>query len=162
MSLADRDLIRDHYVYRAFDEFGLLLYIGCTKQPEMRWKQHVSASAWTQYAQRFTLAGPFTRKKALSIEAAAIEAEEPHFNCSAEHKRSIVDNQRAERRLFAELKRTRPELFGVEPDSAEFEEFCRQCDRICAEAHAIAPRVDDEWRHAFYLNTVRDLQNVAA
>lgn len=60
--------IRDHYVYRSYDADGQLLYVGCTKQPAARHKQHRDGSAWYPYAARFVMCGPMGKVGARALE----------------------------------------------------------------------------------------------
>ena len=68
------------YVYRAFDSYGHLLYIGCTYNLTERLRQHRRASAWHPYAETIGIAGPYPYKEALRREYAAIETEGSYFN----------------------------------------------------------------------------------
>lgn len=71
---------RTHFVYRAFDEDGRLLYIGCTKNLKERAAGHRADLRWFQDATRFHVAGPYPRERALDIEKTAIKAERPLHN----------------------------------------------------------------------------------
>lgn len=73
--------VRDHFVYRAFDVDGQVLYIGCTQNLKQRWRSHhYERPAVVLAAVRCKIQGPFTKSKALAIEAAAIRSENPPFN----------------------------------------------------------------------------------
>lgn len=71
---------RTHLVYRAFDGFGLLLYVGCTEYPEKRWVQHRANSAWFPYAETIATWPKRGYYKALAEERQAIKDERPFFN----------------------------------------------------------------------------------
>ena len=61
--------IRDHFVYWLFDADGTCLYVGCTKRPEQRWRQH-SALKKEMVAKVATrrMSGPYTFGTARKIE----------------------------------------------------------------------------------------------
>lgn len=71
---------RDHLVYRALDEFGLLLYVGVTTRPQGRWNQHQAHSSWAQYARSFRVTGPLPRDRAFALEQDEIRRLAPYFN----------------------------------------------------------------------------------
>lgn len=71
---------RPHYVYRAYDADGVLLYVGCTAYYRTRLEQHASSSAWWLYSTDVTWRGYPTRSAARAGEAAAIRSEHPVFN----------------------------------------------------------------------------------
>lgn len=73
-------MMRDHFVYRAIDSSGRLLYVGCTGKPWKRWLEHRSGSLWADYVARFRVAGPYEKATARRIERAAIHTEDPIFN----------------------------------------------------------------------------------
>lgn len=85
-------LLRQHFVYRAFDESGALLYIGCSKNLRERMGEHRSFSPWFAHAARFTLAGPYNYETARQIERDAIHSERPLYNQTPE--RSAVQAAR--------------------------------------------------------------------
>jgi len=154
---------RDHFVYRAWDEFGLLLYVGCTKQPTVRWKQHKTSeqALWTQYAQRFLLSGPYERKTALRLEGEAIDGESPYFNCTSEQRRNDLDRRKMSRRLMKALRQRRPELFPCEVGSTEWDEYAHQHEQIEKQVDSAYPAITNQWRQATYLNDVRRLSRLA-
>lgn len=69
-----------HDLYRFFDENGLLLYVGITKDFKKRKSQHAARSQWFHRAARHTLEPHPSRAAALAAEAAAILEEQPLFN----------------------------------------------------------------------------------
>lgn len=147
---------RTHFIYRAFDEFGQLLYIGCTKDPSRRWTQHRAEggpSTWVQYARDFKMVGPFPKTDAFAREAAAIEAEQPAFNALSAHRRSQGANYRRKAALLRALRTRRPDLFEGEHDSGAFTEFQVQYERIQKLADALIPVIGAKERHAAYLET---------
>lgn len=81
---------RDHWVYRAWDADGRLLYIGCTKNLKQRRAAHATGtdSDWYPFATRFRAYGPYTYETARAIERQAIETEESYFNGTSEDHRA--------------------------------------------------------------------------
>lgn len=70
----------EHYVYRAWDESGLLLYIGCSVNVERRMGGHRSTSTWARFAESITVDGPYpTKAEGRAAEHAAIESEGSFF-----------------------------------------------------------------------------------
>lgn len=74
---------REHFVYYAYDARDVLLYIGCTMQPEKRLKGHRDMGIWTQYAVRFRMQGPFNYDTARFKESVAILEHQPPFNSAS-------------------------------------------------------------------------------
>ena len=72
---------REHLLYRMYDEFGELLYIGVTASYDTRMAYHKSTAPWFKYVTRIeTQPAGTIRKDAERLEAAAIRAEEPLKN----------------------------------------------------------------------------------
>jgi predicted GIY-YIG superfamily endonuclease len=77
---------RDHFVYRVFDAEGRVLYVGCTGNPEVRYKSHMRGDdggirGWFgRFAHHWVVTGPLPRSKALAIEEQAIRDLDPLFN----------------------------------------------------------------------------------
>lgn len=78
--------LREHFVYRAYDARGWLLYVGCTKQPTARWREHVADRKWAPKARRFRLAGPYTYATARDLEHAALRDENPKYGMTPAKK----------------------------------------------------------------------------
>lgn len=80
-STGPRDFSGRHWVYRAFDDEGRLLYVGCSKDPRFRWKQHLFEHTWwAQRAVRWSLRVYPTKADALRAEKQAILTEHPLHN----------------------------------------------------------------------------------
>lgn len=90
------DYSRPHYVYRAFDGYGILLYVGCTLNPDGRLATHRSGSPWYRFAESIGVTGSYERREALHLERTAIDTEAPHFNSS-----------------FADMKRTQANIVAA-------------------------------------------------
>lgn len=70
---------RSHYLYRAFDRGGRLLYLGRTNNPRARMNQHRLGSAWWALMESVTVQ-LVEHDEILGAERAAIRAEGPLFN----------------------------------------------------------------------------------
>lgn len=73
---------REHFVYRAFDADGNLLYVGCTMDLERRRRDHagLNGSKWYPLMVRTHLTGPFNYDTARRLERDAIQTESPLWN----------------------------------------------------------------------------------
>lgn len=80
---------RTHFVYTAWDSAGRPLYVGCSKKPVARQREHRAHSLWFQYATRFTMSGPYPETTALALERERIVTVRPHFNWQPEFNRII-------------------------------------------------------------------------
>lgn len=90
------DLRGPSALYRYFDECDRLLYVGITKTPEKRDREHSMLAEWHQFATRQTVEWHEDRDAALAAERAAIRDESPVFNLLGSH----VDPDEAEDYLF--------------------------------------------------------------
>lgn len=68
------------YVYRAFDESGRLLYVGCTVNVEGRMATHAEKSPWHLFHSRLEVEEFPTRDEAAAAEVVAIATEHPRWN----------------------------------------------------------------------------------
>lgn len=98
---------RDHFVYRVYDAGDQLLYIGCTKNFERRWREHKS---WLRdmvaAASRCKLSGPYPYAVARRLEKEAIEAENPLHNFTLARRRERAEQSRRFEARFHELMRS--------------------------------------------------------
>lgn len=68
-------------LYRAFDEAGVLLYVGITNAPERRWREHVGAKPWWKTEVRNIDVEWFdSRTEAARAESRAVSTERPLHN----------------------------------------------------------------------------------
>lgn len=79
-------LLRRHFVYRAFDADGVLLYVGCTYDPDKRMAAHRHGSDWHADMVRLAVAGPYNYETARQLEYDAIESERSLYNHSRERR----------------------------------------------------------------------------
>lgn len=92
-----------HFVYRAFDSYGHLLYIGCSLNVDKRMGQHRSQSLWHKYAETIAISGPYDgRTLAREIETAAIESEASYFNATKADTRATQANRNTAARMVWE------------------------------------------------------------
>lgn len=141
---------RTHFVYRVFDDRDLLLYVGCTKDLDRRYKQHrYNEAPWFPYATRFRLEGPFTRTTGFERENEVIEFERPYFNVLSAQKSVKVRRGALERRLTRELRAAKPHLFGRGGPISD--ELNAGFDRIAALVDATYPKYDKAWLLQNYL-----------
>lgn len=70
--------LREHFVYRCYDADSRLLYVGCTRRPEARWRQHkADRHLWVADVARTRMAGPHNYDTAREIERIALRDEYP-------------------------------------------------------------------------------------
>lgn len=67
-------------VYRAFDTYGRLLYVGQTRNVEQRLREHSTLSAWWLFHKTVEVTPYATREEAMAAEAEAIQTEYPRWN----------------------------------------------------------------------------------
>lgn len=146
---------RNHFVYRAYDEHGLLLYIGCTLDPDQRWRQHRRKSAWAQYAATFKMVGPFYRADALTYETLAIESEDSFFNATRDQIEAVMANWREARRRLSEVGIPSVAYFDDKASAAEqnaaAEEYTRAKSWMQQDLRDEFPFRTVEDRHRDYL-----------
>ena len=68
------------FLYRYFDKYDKLLYIGVSNNSITRFKQHIKSSIWIEFAARSTMETYKSRKEVLKAEKEAIQKEQPIFN----------------------------------------------------------------------------------
>src|SRR5689334_4934448 len=96
---------RTHYVYRAYDADGLLLYVGCTGNPTMRYRAHMQGDpggcrGWFHpFVTDWHFSGPYAKDVALAKEAALIDEGQPIWNGAS------LENQRGKRFLIQDYLR---------------------------------------------------------
>jgi len=78
--------LREHFVYRALNASGELLYVGCSLNPQKRIGEHKFSSDWHGQATRFKLSGPYNYETARELERRAIATERPLYNYTPERR----------------------------------------------------------------------------
>lgn len=67
-------------VYRLYDEADALLYVGASRDPDYRFKNHAGISPWWPLVRRTAVEWHATRPDAETAEDAAIDDEHPRYN----------------------------------------------------------------------------------
>lgn len=93
---------RRHYVYRAFNAAGELLYVGRTIDPVERARAHRRSSPWVSQVERVRMFGPLTYEKSKDVEREALKNEYPLYGITPQ-KRKVL--REASREAVAEIKR---------------------------------------------------------
>ncbi|MFI5992424.1 GIY-YIG nuclease family protein [Streptomyces sp. NPDC051362] len=76
-------------LYRLYDEDGVLLYVGITNMPNVRFASHSMKSWWKRVARK-DIAWFDNRQKAEQAETKAIHEERPVFNVAKSPWRSVT------------------------------------------------------------------------
>jgi hypothetical protein len=100
---------REHFVYRAFESFGQLLYVGCTRSVDQRRYEHSRWSEWYQFAARCHISGPYTYTVARRIESTAISTESPYFNVTLTWQRERRARRATVAKHQVEIRTAHPE-----------------------------------------------------
>lgn len=108
---------REHFVYRAYNEGGQLLYVGCTAHPKERWAEHKRWSRWAPFAVRFRVVGPYSYHTARQIERDALRDEFPLYGDTPQRK-SERGRKDHEERLRIDAKAEALIRRGVDPEVA--------------------------------------------
>jgi predicted GIY-YIG superfamily endonuclease len=92
---------RDHFVYRLFDVADELLYVGCTRRPTERWREHRTDRPYmTDQVKSVRMQGPYARTVARRIEREAIRNENPAYGWTPQRAQQVrIRNQWIEGRL---------------------------------------------------------------
>lgn len=164
----ERHEVTPHFVYRAFDSYGLLLYIGCTLDVVKRMSQHRSQSQWHRYAETIAIAGPYdTKSEARRIEREAIDTEAAYFNAAQVDIQATQANRNAAARLVHERMGNPPEFDrSREHDDDYIERWCSvhqvwndAKQKVSLELKATTrPFLNDEDRLARYLAAREDAE----
>jgi predicted GIY-YIG superfamily endonuclease len=80
---------RPHYVYRHYDADRQVLYIGCTHNPEQRFRTQSKAEWWPLVADTEVI-GPMPYAEALHAETWAIRADRPPHNKHVPRPRTLA------------------------------------------------------------------------
>jgi predicted GIY-YIG superfamily endonuclease len=92
---------REHLVYRAFDADGNLLYVGCTNNPDRRWREHrAERPQMFEKARSFRLAGPYNYDTARRLEREALAAEFPRYGMTPQRQSAATRNAALQRKYY--------------------------------------------------------------
>lgn len=97
-------------VYRLYDADGVLLYIGMTRNPKQRWKDHRKEMLWWPEVTEKKLTWYDTRWAAWDAELTAIPSESPRYNLGSERPvlPSGIPPQPTGHRIAYQCKEERP------------------------------------------------------
>ncbi len=123
---------RPHYVYRAYDDAGSLLYVGCTLDFERRRREHEQKRPWADRIARWEVVGYPTQEPALLAEEEAIKAESPEFN--AMYNGAGLTGWNDERRAAETCLHGHPWADHAETN-AQGRRICGECKRIAWRRH---------------------------
>jgi prevent-host-death family protein len=76
-------------LYRLYDDAEVLLYIGISHQPEVRFEQHAKLKDWWPQVTRRDVQWFDDRPSAAAAEAAAIRSEDPEHNGTYSPRRDL-------------------------------------------------------------------------
>lgn len=85
---------RAFYLYRHYDEDGLLLYVGVSLSTLNRLERHREASVWFWNIARVEIQRFSTRQESLDAERTAIQHEHPLFNLRMAHPKMAKGSQK--------------------------------------------------------------------
>lgn len=73
--------LRNHFVYRFYNAAGEIIYVGCTRRPEQRWKEHQKDSrSMVAEAVACRMSGPYDYPSARRIERQQQYDYRPKYN----------------------------------------------------------------------------------
>lgn len=107
-------MMRDHYVYWVRDLDGVLLYVGCTNNPDRRYDEHMckphdDGHGWfNQFPTTWRLRGPLSQESAQRLEMQQIAQHQPIFNTSGVKGRGTRNSAGLVARYFTEHGRIYP------------------------------------------------------
>lgn len=131
-----------HSVYRAYDEFGVLLYVGCTVNVQSRMSSHRSGSPWGLYMDRYDVEGFANKELARAAELEAIEAAATPFNATQADVNRTQANLNAAKRYLSRLGIFPPQFDIADEDIDTFAETQEWRDH-CDEGRAYHDLVDE-------------------
>lgn len=68
------------FVYRLFDDEGVLLYVGVSQDVQRRLRQHAAVQPWWPQVHHYSTIKYQTRREAQRAEGSAIRDEKPQHN----------------------------------------------------------------------------------
>lgn len=138
---------KPHFVYRAFDEYGLLLYVGCSVNVQHRMGGHRGQSEWWEFKHRIVVTEPYLNKDAgRAAETEAISTESPFFNRDTANQFTIE--------LTREEQRSRYLAARSLAAQGRVEAWASDPAWLDAHARASEPRRRDESPSAYLIRSV--------
>lgn len=150
---------RNHFVYRAYDSVGRILYVGCTGKPNQRYANHRATSAWFPYATSIKMAGPYEKADAYSREKNLILELRPLFNALPEH--ALMGRRRAKR--LREVQDSLLAQMGVGTPEEHFDLLVKEPERLQPVWEASEAIVDHEFDlRCYHLGRIRYYERLIA
>ncbi|WP_448449126.1 GIY-YIG nuclease family protein [Mycolicibacterium sp. XJ775] len=138
---------RDHFVYRVFHQDGRLLYIGCTKNLDARWKQHCYQRPGLKLVDaRFRVQGPYIKSVARTIERRALNSEAPLLGQARRTAQQRVEHVAAERQYTRLPHLDTPVLEWHRFEARPLEAFPGYWRVFSEGVPTTVIRPDDQWR----------------
>jgi len=72
--------LRNHFVYLLADESGEVIYVGCTRNPEQRWRDHRTTKRWSSEVASKRMVGPYDYPTARRIERELQDLHRPRYD----------------------------------------------------------------------------------
>lgn len=113
---------RDHFVYWLYDANGLALYVGVTRRPEARWRQHgYTKPAMVAKVASRRMSGPYTKDVARRLEREQQEDLQPIWDVNQRRMRERAQllPRAKSRYVWADEVRAGSDLFVVVPDDED-------------------------------------------
>ena len=130
--------MRTHYVYRMYDATERLLYVGCTKNLEQRFRNHKNENPhFIGRVTRIKQQGPFPKAQAFALEKRLIRELRPDFNSLPDRRQRL----REKRNWITD--RTFELCGGRHPTEVEVNEYLRLSKVAYDEASQVFPGVFD-------------------
>lgn len=109
-------------LYRLFDAGDELLYVGISRHPDVRWRQHQKDKTWWPQVVRKELLWHDSRLAAGAAEQRAIDAENPRFNGQRGERRIALISPRGGGERMGRLDTpAHPLRLAVEDSRTEYE-----------------------------------------
>lgn len=134
--------VRNHYVYRYYDESGVLLYVGCSLRPLQRWKEHQSDHR--EMAARVAscrMQGPYNYDTARDVEADALATENPVYA-------NTPHGQAEKQRRYGWIKRQMRQLVTEDATTDEYMAIYRRLASKADRMDFSGPAVNQRKRFA--------------
>lgn len=161
---------KPNYVYRCWDSYGHLLYIGCSVDPRKRMRAH-AGTVWYRYCETVSVVGPWPFDEARRRETEAINTEASYFNVTqaqADAKKRCIGA--AKRALYARndfpMAFDRDLSLSDDGDRWYYEEYApyneawdrRKCEWQARLKATTFPYMDEQERRTRYLVAREDAE----
>jgi len=100
-----------YYTYKLYDAFGLLLYVGCSRNVRARMNHHKQKMSWFPRVAKTVIESHESRNSALEAEAELIRTLKPKYNIQAPSRGARMD---ASETLRKKEYRERMEAFAAQ------------------------------------------------